>query len=515
MAFNSVQFLIFFPIVFLTYILCSHVIKRNSITQLVLLAFSLFFYACWKPEYLVLILISVVITYSSGILMEKYAGWKKLILTVSLVSNLSILFFFKYFNFFADSINWCLAKSSAGVSIGTLNVLLPVGISFYTFQALGYSIDVYRGTVKAERNFITYALFVTFFPQLVAGPIERTNNLLPQFKVDYTFDYDRITSGLKLAAWGFFEKVVVADRLAVYVNGIFNNLSIATGSSVILAAFFFSFQVLCDFSGYSDIAIGVARILGFNLMRNFRRPFFSKSIGEIWTRWHISLSTWFKDYLYFPLGGSRVSKFRHCLNLLIVMTVSGVWHGAAWHYVLWGVMHGFYQIVGILTAPVRTKVLVACHLGRYDSSVKGGLRIKRGWQFVKIIITFALFVFAAIMFRVNSMADYGHIFGMLLQIPAEISGALHSVPTDGIVTAVRNLFVLDESLSGFGIKHCAAAFGLVMILLLIDYVTRFERGFYIIKRQHFIIRWICYYAIVFAILFLSVTGKTEFVYFQF
>lgn len=514
MTFNSVQFLIFFPIVFLCYFFCSYVIKRNSVTQLVLLAFSLFFYACWNPAYLCLILISVVITYSSGILMEGHEKQKPLILTVSLVSNLLILFFFKYFNFAGDTINWFLSKSNSSARVPELNVLLPVGISFYTFQALGYSIDVYKGKVKAERNFITYALFVTFFPQLVAGPIERTENLLPQFKVDSKFDYDRITSGLKLAAWGFFEKVVVADRLAVYVNGIYNNLEIATGTSIIVGAFFFSFQVLCDFSGYSDIAIGVARILGFNLMRNFRRPFFAKSIGEVWQRWHISLSSWFKDYLYFPLGGSRVSTARHCFNFMVVMGVSGFWHGAAWHYVVWGLMHGVYQSIGLLTTPIRRKILVLCKLGSYDNTIKGGLRIKRPWQFVKIAITFMLFIFAAIVFRANNMSDYAVALQKLLLIPGEIV-SIFTAGAHGFIEAFRSVFVLDESMSGYGIKHFAGAMLLVFLLLLVDFITRKERGYDIIKRQPVVIRWLCYYALVFAILFLSVTGKTEFVYFQF
>lgn len=514
MAFNSVQFLIFFPIVFLSYFFCSYVIKKNIVTQAVLLSFSLFFYACWEPAYLILILISVAITYSSGVLMESHEKHKPLILTVSLVSNLLILFFFKYFNFAGDTVNWFLSKSNSSARVPALNVLLPVGISFYTFQALGYSIDVYKGKVKAERNFITYALFVTFFPQLVAGPIERTGNLLPQFKVDHSFDYDRITSGLKLAAWGFFEKVVVADRLAVYVNGIYNNMEIATGSSILMGAFFFSFQVLCDFSGYSDIAIGVARILGFDLMRNFRRPFFSKSIGEIWNRWHISLSSWFKDYLYFPLGGSRVSTARHCLNFMIVMGVSGFWHGAAWHYVVWGLMHGVYQSAGLLTTPLRRKALVACRLGSYDQSVKGGLRIKRPWQFVKMAVTFMLFVFAAIVFRANNMADYGVALQKLLLIPGEI-GSVLTAGAHGFVEAFRAALVLDESVSGYGIKHFAAALFFVFVLLAVDFITRKERGYEIIKRQPVLVRWACYYVLVFAILFLSVTGKTEFVYFQF
>lgn len=515
MLFNSVQFLIFFPIVFVCYFFCSLVIKKNIVTQIVLLGFSLFFYACWKPAYLILILISIVITYFSGILMELKPNRKSLVLLFSLVSNLAILFFFKYYNFFADTINYFTTKHGEGSVIPVINVLLPVGISFYTFQALGYSIDVYKNKVKAEKNFITYALFVTFFPQLVAGPIERTGNLLPQFKVDYDFDYDRITSGIKLAAWGYFEKIVIADRLAIYVNGIFNNLENATGASLVLASFLFSFQVLCDFSGYSDIAIGVARILGFNLMRNFKRPFFSKSIGEVWTRWHISLSSWFKDYLYFPLGGSRVSKPRHCFNLLVVMIVSGFWHGAAWHYVAWGLMHGIFQVVGLLTSPFRSKILVLCHLGTYDKSVKKGIRVKRGWQFVQIFITFSLFVAAGAIFRANSMGDYWTILKKAAGVPSEIGNFFSGLSSSGIVSSIKDLFVLREGVSGYGIKNCLIAIFLCFFLLFVDYLTRKERGYDIIKRQPLVIRWICYYLLTFAIIFLSVNGKSQFVYFQF
>lgn len=515
MLFNSVQFIFFFAAVFVAYFVCVHIIKRNSVTQAVLLAFSLFFYACWKPAYLCLILISVVITYLSGIGMEKYSSKKGLILTCSLVSNFAILFFFKYYNFFAESLTWTFGKFGTNFQIPYLNVLLPVGISFYTFQALGYSIDVYKSKIAAEKNFITYALFVTFFPQLVAGPIERTGNLLPQFKVDHEFDYKRITNGLKLAAWGFFEKVVIADRLAVYVNGIYNNLEIATGSSLLLASFFFCFQVLCDFSGYSDIAIGVAQILGFNLMRNFKRPFFSKSIPELWTRWHISLSTWFKDYLYIPMGGSRVNALRRYFNLAVTFIVSGIWHGAAWHYVAWGALHAFYQIVGIALKPYRTKVLVACHLGRYDSSLKSGVYVKRGWQFVQIFVTFILFLIAAIPFRANNMYDCGQIYLKMAQIPSEIALFVSGISGSGIVESVRNLFVLNETMSGYGLKHGFIALFLVAILICVDFLTRKERGVQIIERQHWIVRWVCYYAITFAVLFLSVSGKTEFVYFQF
>ena len=284
MIFNSVQFYVFFLVISVLYFVCTHKIKKNLYSRLLLLAASLFFYACWNPAYLLLILTSVVITWLSGLLMEKadLSGAnlllkKKLILAGSLTINLLILFFFKYYGFFSDSVQFVCAKAGLQPKIPAFSVLLPVGISFYTFQALGYSIDVYRGTIKAEHNFITYALFVTFFPQLVAGPIERSGNLLPQFKVDHTFDYDRVVDGLKLMAYGMFKKVVVAGQLAKYVDKAYADIAGSSGTAIAIATVFFAFQILCDFSGYSDIAIGAAKVLGFNLMRNFERPYFSKS----------------------------------------------------------------------------------------------------------------------------------------------------------------------------------------------------------------------------------------------
>ncbi|MDR0553308.1 MAG: MBOAT family protein, partial [Treponema sp.] len=306
MNFNSWQFLAFFPLAALGYFALTMRLGprrpalANAVSQVFLLAASLFFYGCWKPAYLGLILLSVAVTWVSGLLMEgRPPAKKRFVLAASLVINLGILFFFKYYGLFADT-----AALLSGLRFPAFNALLPVGISFYTFQALGYSIDVYQGHVQAERNPITYALFVTFFPQLVAGPIERTGKLLPQFKAgvsrNHTFDYDRVTSGLKLAAWGMFKKVVIADRLAIYVDAVFGGPAAYPAASLALAVFFFTFQIYCDFSGYSDIAIGCARVLGFDLMTNFRRPYFSRSVAEFWRRWHISLSTWLKDYVYIP-----------------------------------------------------------------------------------------------------------------------------------------------------------------------------------------------------------------------
>ncbi|MDR2481639.1 MAG: hypothetical protein LBD07_05035 [Spirochaetaceae bacterium] len=334
MIFNSLEFLVFFPLVSITYFILTMKLKSVILAQAFLLTVSLFFYACWNPAYLILIIFSVFVTWVSGLLMEgRSKTSKKIVLASSLAINLGILFFFKYYVFFTRTLTFV---SGGAFVMPVFNVLLPVGISFYTFQALSYSIDVYCGRAQAERNIISYALFVTFFPQLVAGPIERTNKLLPQFKVLHDFDYERVTQGLKIAAWGMFKKVVIADRLAFYVNKIYGDPSIYTAAAIITATFFFAFQIYCDFSGYSDIAIGCARILGFNLTYNFRRPYFASSITDFWRRWHISLTTWLRDYVYIPLGGNKKGFMRQKFNILITFLLSGLWHGAGGHFVVWG-----------------------------------------------------------------------------------------------------------------------------------------------------------------------------------
>lgn len=514
MLFNSFEFCLFFPIVCILYFICTHKINKNIVSQILLLTFSLFFYACWEPKYLTLILISVVITYFSGIFMEKYNNRKKAILTISLVSNLAILFFFKYYNFVSNSVQNALNIFGYDLKIPNFNILLPVGISFYTFQALGYSIDVYQGKIEAERNFITYALFVTFFPQLVAGPIERSKNLLEQFKIDYKIDYVRITDGAKLATWGFFKKIVVADFLSISVNGIFNNANSSTGCSLLLASFLFAFQILCDFSGYSDIAIGISNILGFKLMKNFNRPYFSKSIPEFWRRWHISLSTWFKDYLYIPMGGSRCGQLRRYFNLFLTFFVSGIWHGAAWNYIVWGALHGLYQIVGISTSKIRSKIGLKTKVLIEDSSSKSGVKAKRWWQFVQCFITFLLVCFAWMFFRANSISDSIVILGKFSNIPIEIFDFLKNLSINK-VEAFRNLFLFNESISGYGFKHFLGALVLIFILFIVDLITRNESGVNFVKRQKWFIRWGLYYAVLFALIFLSTSENTEFIYFQF
>ena len=333
MLFNSIHFIFFFPIVVICYFLINPKYRWS-----LLLAASYYFYMSWNIKYLILILTSTIITYFSGIFIAntEMPSKRKIILALSLISNLSILFFFKYFNFTIDSINGILNTFNSGIGLPNMKFLLPVGISFYTFQALSYSIDVYRDKIKPEKHFGIYALYVSFFPQLVAGPIERSGNLIPQLKKKHTFEYNRVTDGLKLMLWGYVKKVVVADRLAIVVNNVYNNVHSYEGASLVLATVFFGIQIYCDFSGYSDIAIGAAHTMGYDLTDNFKRPYYSKTISEFWRRWHISLSTWFKDYLYIPLGGSRVSILRYYFNIFITFLISGLWHGANWKFAIWG-----------------------------------------------------------------------------------------------------------------------------------------------------------------------------------
>lgn len=387
MLFNSITFLLFFPIVCVLYFCFpAHQIREKN---LLLLIASYYFYMNWEPVYALLLFTSTVVTFLAalGISHNKEKRMKKVCLVSSLILNLAILFLFKYYNFLAENIEMALQTTGLGLKFPEFTLLLPVGISFYTFQALGYSIDIYRGTTKVERDFATYALFVSFFPQLVAGPIERSNNMLPQFHEHHRFNYERVMEGLKLMVWGYFMKLVLADRCGLYVDAIFNNINYHNGGSFLLASFLFPFQIYGDFAGYSLIAIGVAKVLGFQLMVNFNRPYFSCSLSEFWHRWHISLSTWFKDYVYIPLGGNRVGQIRQYFNLLVTFVVSGIWHGANWTFLFWGGIHG-------------SLLCIEKYFGIGRKTQYHGTQRLLHW-----VYTFVLVCFAWIFFRANSMND--------------------------------------------------------------------------------------------------------------
>lgn len=390
MLFNSLHFLVFFPIVVLIYLI---VPKKMRCAWL--LAASYYFYMSWNPKYAILMAFSTIVTFLTGILLEKCSEkrHKQICVAFSFVINLGILFFFKYFDFALENVNRVLDIFHITMLKKPFDVLLPVGISFYTFQALGYTVDVYRGDIAAERNIIKYALFVSFFPQLVAGPIERSENLLIQIQKaekNELWNVKRIRSGLLLMLWGFFQKLMIADRAAIAVNAVYNQYQAFGGVEIILATVLFAFQIYCDFDAYTNIARGVARVCGFELMANFRQPYFATNIADFWRRWHISLSSWFRDYLYIPLGGSRVSPVRNWGNLMITFLVSGAWHGASWHFILWGGLHGAYQIIA-----------------KWKNHLLKGFHLPKVFQ---IMITFCLTTFAWMVFRANSVGD---ILGML------------------------------------------------------------------------------------------------------
>jgi D-alanyl-lipoteichoic acid acyltransferase DltB (MBOAT superfamily) len=374
----------------------------------------------WKPVYAILIFSSTLITWSCGILVDRSnsASRKKLFLIVSLLINFSILFTYKYFNFLNESVYAALEFMNIRWNVPNLDLLLPVGISFYTFQAVGYTIDVYRGDLKAEKNLGIYALFVSFFPQLVAGPIERAKSLLPQFRAKHYFDTSRLEAGVKQMIWGFFMKVVIADRLSLIVNAAYNNADTHNGTTLLIATVFFAFQIYCDFAGYSNIAIGASRIMGFDLMTNFRRPYFAINIGEFWQRWHISLSTWFRDYLYIPLGGNRVSASRNYLNVFITFVVSGIWHGANWTFVIWGFLHGTYNALQKFLGFDKLK------FNNFSSP-----------KLLMIVVNFSLVSLAWVFFRANTISD---AFSIIYKIFTD-----HGAPFVDPTTLVFGLFGLS------------------------------------------------------------------------
>jgi Predicted membrane protein involved in D-alanine export len=455
MIFNSFAFFIFFPIVLL-----GHFLVPFKYRWIFLLMMSYYFYLSWNFDLLYLILLTTAISYASSHIIEKTKSKKvkKLALTVTITVCLGILFFFKYFNFLSHAVTGLLSAFGAQTPDVTLNVILPVGISFYTFQTFSYVIDVYRGDIKAERHFGYYALFVTFFPQLVAGPIERPDNLLPQLRAPHKPNTADATEGIRIALTGFIKKIVVADLASKYVNAVYNDPENATAPTVIVATVLFAFQIYCDFSGYTDIATGCARIMGIRLMKNFDRPYTARTIKEFWARWHISLSGWFRDYLYIPLGGNRCSTPRYLTNIFIVFLVSGLWHGADWTFVIWGALHGFYQIFGHLTKDVRGKIYARLKVNP-DGAVAA--RWKNAW-------TFVLVCFAWVFFRANNVTELGILLNRLLfawgsgltQVLASLSGiGLGAVQMAIVVLSVYVISILDispgvisSSLSGDGGK---------------------------------------------------------------
>ena len=413
MLFNSLDFAIFIPIVFILY---WFVFNNNLKWQNSLIAVSSYvFYGWWDWRFLSLILFSTLVDYFIGIALSKeYSPSKrKILLWFSILINLGFLGFFKYYNFFLDNFKSAFTFFGSEINTNSLDIILPVGISFYTFQTLSYTIDIYRGKLKPTTNFISFAAFVSFFPQLVAGPIERATNLLPQFYRKRKFEYSQAVDGLRQILWGLFKKIVIADNCAEYANMIFNHSDDYSGSTLFIGAIFFAFQIYGDFSGYSDIAIGTSRLFGFNLMRNFAFPYFSRDIAEFWRRWHISLSTWFRDYLYIPLGGSRGGTWMKVRNTFIIFIVSGFWHGANWTFLIWGFLNALYFLPVLLAKKNRMNLEVVA----YNSSLPS---LK---EFFNIVLTFVLTTFAWIFFRAENV---GHAFNILKEI---FSNSFLKIPT--------------------------------------------------------------------------------------
>ncbi len=490
MLFNSIEFLIFFPVVTLLYFAIPHKVR-----YIWLLLASYFFYMCWNPKYALLMGFSTISTYFAGLMIEKSKKnvHKKIWVGASFAINIAILFFFKYFDFALANINSVLSSFNVELINPTFDVVLPVGISFYTFQALGYTVDVYRGDIKCEKNVLRYALFVSFFPQLVAGPIERSGNLIKQLRERHYFDTKRVANGLMLMLWGFFEKLVIADRAAYIVDTVYNNYTNYTGIVIVLATVLFAFQIYCDFASYSDIARGAAQVMGFDLMKNFETPYFAKSVAEFWRRWHISLSSWFRDYVYIPLGGNRRGKIRKYFNIFVVFFLSGLWHGASWSFVVWGALNGLYQIIGDATKKMRLAVSEKMGLDRNVFSNK----------LLKVATTFALVDFSWIFFRAGSFtAALTVIKNMFAEFNPWIltDGTLFSLGLDR-----ADMFVLLLSL------------GVLFVMSVLKY-----KGINIretLAKQGIWFRYFVYLAGVFAVLIWGVYGPaydaSQFIYFQF
>ncbi len=498
MLFNSYNFLIFFPIVTLIYFLIPHKFR-----YLWLLASSYYFYMCWNAKYALILLASTVITYVSGRLIDrannkitdekKRTRQKKIYVALSVVINLGILFVFKYFDFAIENINRVLSALNIQILNPSFDIVLPVGISFYIFQALGYTIDVYRGNVAVEKNFLKYALFVSFFPQLLAGPIGRAKSILTQINERHDFDSQRVKDGLLLMIWGGFQKIVIADRVVVVVDTIFNNFPEYGGMYIVVGAILFAFQIYCDFSGYSMIAIGAAKVMGFELMENFNCPYFSMSVAEFWRRWHISLSSWFRDYLYIPLGGNRKGKLRKYINIMIVFLVSGLWHGAQWSYVIWGGLNGAFQIIGDRLKGVRDWLVKKLHVNRETASHK----------IYKIITTFILIDFTWIFFRASSA-----------------TAALKMVKS--IFTTYNPWILFDGSLFELGLGRKEFQFMIlsIIILLIADFIK--WKGHSVrewVYKQERWFRWAFYIVAILVVLVFGVWGpafdESSFIYFQF
>ena len=481
MLFNSISFAIFLPIIFVLYWFFTN--KSLKLQNLLLLVASFYFYSCWDWRFVFLLLFSILLDYFSGIKMEnsKNSNERKFWLWLSIGINLGFLGFFKYYNFFAENFAEMLQNFGLKVNPWTLKVILPVGISFYTFHGLSYVLDIYFKRIKAERNFVEYAVFVSFFPLLVAGPIERATHLLPQIKVKREFSYEKAVDGMRQILWGLFKKMVIADNCAVFANQIFANSATSSGSELVLGALFFTFQIYGDFSGYSDIALGTARLFGIDLLRNFAFPYFSRDIAEFWRRWHISLSSWFRDYLYIPLGGSKGGNWMRIRNTFAIFLVSGFWHGANWTFIIWGFLNALFIMPSIILKTNRNNLEIVA-MNKLIPSLR---------DVFNILLTFSLTVFAWIFFRAES------VHHAIEYISGIINASLFTIPD--VKTAAYATLIL------------------IAFFMLIEWIGRehqFALQDFLVKKPRFI-RWLFYGFIILLIGLFLQTHETPFIYFQF
>jgi alginate O-acetyltransferase complex protein AlgI len=481
LLFNSFQFALFFIVFWLAFLAL-----RGTPRKVLLLIASYYFYMCWSTKYIWVIVGITLIDYIAGIKIEnsKLQNLRSLYLGISLACNIGLLIVFKYANLFSRSLTSGMHFAGLAYNVPLMHIILPVGLSFHTFQAMSYTIDVYKRKAPAERSLLNYALYVAFFPQMVAGPIERPNELLPQFHREPGFSVERIRSGFAQALWGLFKKMVLADSVSGFVNLVYQSPQGYSGASLLLATCFFALQIYCDFSGYSDIAVGLARVMGYDLRINFRQPYFSQSITEFWRRWHITLSSWFRDYFYIPIGGSRVRPARHYLNLMLTFALSGLWHGANWTFVIWGALHGLYMVVGHLTESFRARM-------RYFLGLQEFPRMLAAWQ---MVVTASLVTVAWIFFRADSLASGWYVLSHLLPL-----GHFDSqIFLRARLSRVNAFFVACFTLIMFSVEWWAA------------HPSRIPRIWSFAP-----FRQVCYYACIYAVICFGVFGRIDFIYFQF
>ncbi len=538
MLFNSYQYFIFFAVVVGAFYALPHRFR-----WMLLLAASYFYYMVWDPRYGVLILTSTVVVYATALLMhERPVRVKKLWVALSVVVNLGILAALKYFNFINNSLKDLFTALGADYTVPALSVIMPVGISFYTFMALSYTIDVYRGTRRPERHFGIFALFISFFPVLLSGPIERSTTLLPQFYKEVEYDYERFTNGLKLIAWGFFQKLVIADHISLYVSQIQAGPEAFSGVPILFAIYLFPIQVYCDFAGYTDMAIGAAQVLGYKLSPNFRRPFFSKSLAEMWRRWHMTLISWFRDYVYIPMGGNRVPKWRHYINILVVFTLSGLWHGAQWTFVLWGSLNGLIMVMSAITVKPRAWIqdaffgglarvpaavffmlAAACAAGVFLPGL-AGITVGQGVRVAAIAGGIAALVLGSIRLK-------GDLYGRFLITARNawmIFVAFSLFAYTGAFFGARSVkdgwYMVTHCLGGNFLKiflvQDLVQFSLIILLIILLFVINYiqeTRGSIreLIKPLPAWVRWALYVCLCSGILMLGVRGSGQFIYFRF